>query len=177
MILHKLKFGLSYHGDLVLDVDNKWHNLGYNYLSKLPIMLFLNHKQNNFGNLFSKINMPEMNSEYIEDYELEVILEKANELSKRLPLSIKEFNYEININCLSRFNDGLFNEAYDFSTDENKILLLSKSYKDYESKEIILRLDKKNSESLAEKYFKFITDTIKLEKFRWHLNRIVSGLA
>ena len=113
MTLHKLKFGLAYHGDLVLDIDDKWHNLGYNYLSKLPIMLFLNHKQNNFGNLFSKINMPEMNSEYIEDYE---------------------------------------------------------------SKEIILRLDKNNSESLAEKYFRFIKDTIKLEKFRGHLSRIISRL-
>jgi len=172
----KFKFGLSHHGDVGLDIDDKGYNLGYNYLSELPIMLFLNHKQNNFGNLFKNVSMPKMNSDYIEDYELEEMLEKANGLSQKLPISVEEFNQEIRNNRLSNFNDGFFYESYNFSVNENSLLLLSRQYKNSDSKEVILRLDKKSSESLAETYFKFIADRTELEKFQGHLKRIFSKL-
>lgn len=173
----EFKFSLAHHGDVILEYNNKGYNFGYNYNSTLPIMLFLNHKQNGFGNLFKIVRTPDFSALDYYEMDFEELLGTSKEISSKLPLPLKDFNDESYIKGISHFNDGYFRDSYRFTLNENKILVLTREENEAGSLENVLRLTKKGSESLADSYLKFVSEEHRLVKFQGEIQRVVSELS
>ena len=156
------KFTSNTHGDIGL-INGEESNLGYNHVLKLPIMFWLHNLQTGNENIFGCTEGPTSLEGDCEARNIEKLIEEAEELRGKLPLSIEDFNTESFLGGFSRFSDGYHRISYEFTLQEDQRLCLKKSSRGSTTSEQVLSLNPAESKILTFDYLKFLEGEPRLE--------------
>jgi len=146
------EFDVGFHGDIILYDDSKIINLGYEYNSELPVMLWLANLQISHSNLFEDFKLTKIN---VESKEIDELMKKVKTIADILPLTEEEFNKQMSSKYLSDFSNGDHSTLYEFIVNKSLLVLeATEKVDESNTSSKVLALDVANMKEMAEKIFK-----------------------
>ena len=167
-------FDKGSQGDLVLQVGNRWHNLGYKYHFYLPMTVALAEHQCGRGDILARITVPEINlgigRQYEPEEELERVLSESRTFFQRLPLPEDQFNRNLPFELKFFYNGG--NSMQHQFRVENSLLVLENKARQEE----VVRLDGPCSAAFLEAFLQYVDRDVGLGVYRGMVKRTLSEI-